>query len=289
MIRTRLMRVPRRTSTARAGQRRRSPRPARPASREGCTRASTPPPAGSHTDIPPPPCSWMAMSITCCAMVGTATLIWAHPAETGSPEILESRATKRRAAPDSRAWLIAIRASSERVRGCRRGSRSASRKRPVRWPRLRGELRETASARPIRPHAVMDPARTQSAPVRSRMRRRAEPALAAGHANVVKGGNLAVPTAARRRSPHCRGAGARPGRPACPTGREHHGCAAHARSASGSVRPMNTRILHCGCPTPLDHHFRPLMTISSPSRTAVAAIWRRFDLLFRRTEPLLRI
>ena len=44
------------------------------------------------------------------------------------------------------------------------------------------------------------------------------------------------------------------------------------RSASGSVSPMKTRILQSGLPTPVDHHLRPLMTISSPSTTAVAAM-----------------
>ena len=44
------------------------------------------------------------------------------------------------------------------------------------------------------------------------------------------------------------------------------------RSASGSESPMNTRILQSGCPTPVDHHLRPLMTTSSPSTTAVASM-----------------
>ena len=44
------------------------------------------------------------------------------------------------------------------------------------------------------------------------------------------------------------------------------------RSASGSVSPMKTRILQSGWPTPVDHHLRPLITTSSPSTTAVAAM-----------------
>ena len=44
------------------------------------------------------------------------------------------------------------------------------------------------------------------------------------------------------------------------------------RSASGSVSPMKTKILQSGWPTPVDHHLRPLMTTSSPSTTAVAAM-----------------
>ena len=44
------------------------------------------------------------------------------------------------------------------------------------------------------------------------------------------------------------------------------------RSASGSVSPMNTKILQSGWPTPVDHHLLPLMTTSSPSTTAVAAM-----------------
>ena len=44
------------------------------------------------------------------------------------------------------------------------------------------------------------------------------------------------------------------------------------RSASGSVSPMNTKTRQSGWPTPVDHHLRPLMTISSPSTIAVAAM-----------------
>ena len=44
------------------------------------------------------------------------------------------------------------------------------------------------------------------------------------------------------------------------------------RSASGSVSPMKTKILQSGLPAPVDHHLRPLMTTSSPSTTAVAAM-----------------
>ncbi len=44
------------------------------------------------------------------------------------------------------------------------------------------------------------------------------------------------------------------------------------RSASGSLSPMNTRILQSGWPTPVDHHLRPLMTTSSPSTMAVASM-----------------
>ncbi len=35
---------------------------------------------------------------------------------------------------------------------------------------------------------------------------------------------------------------------------------------------MNTKILQSGWPTPVDHHLRPLITISSPSTTAVASM-----------------
>ena len=35
---------------------------------------------------------------------------------------------------------------------------------------------------------------------------------------------------------------------------------------------MKTRILQSGLPTPVDHHLRPLMTTSSPSICAVAAM-----------------
>ena len=44
------------------------------------------------------------------------------------------------------------------------------------------------------------------------------------------------------------------------------------RSASGSVTPMNTKILQSGWPTPVDHHLRPLTTTSSPSTTQVASM-----------------
>ena len=44
------------------------------------------------------------------------------------------------------------------------------------------------------------------------------------------------------------------------------------RSASGSVSPMKTRILQSGLPMPVENHLRPLMTTSSPSTTAVAAM-----------------
>src|SRR6202451_4207989 len=37
--------------------------------------------------------------------------------------------------------------------------------------------------------------------------------------------------------------------------------------AEGSLLPMNIAILHRGSPAPEDHHFRPLITYSSPSRT----------------------
>ena len=35
---------------------------------------------------------------------------------------------------------------------------------------------------------------------------------------------------------------------------------------------MKTRILHSGLPMPVENHLRPLMTTSSPSMTAVAAM-----------------
>ena len=35
---------------------------------------------------------------------------------------------------------------------------------------------------------------------------------------------------------------------------------------------MKTSTLQSGLPTPVDHHLRPLMTISSPSTSAVAAM-----------------
>jgi hypothetical protein len=35
---------------------------------------------------------------------------------------------------------------------------------------------------------------------------------------------------------------------------------------------MKTKIRQSGWPTPVDHHLRPLTTISSPSTTAVAAM-----------------
>ncbi len=35
---------------------------------------------------------------------------------------------------------------------------------------------------------------------------------------------------------------------------------------------MNTKTLQSGWPTPVDHHLRPLITISSPSTTAVASM-----------------
>ena len=35
---------------------------------------------------------------------------------------------------------------------------------------------------------------------------------------------------------------------------------------------MKTKTLHSGLPTPVDHHLRPLMTTSSPSTRAVAAM-----------------
>ena len=45
------------------------------------------------------------------------------------------------------------------------------------------------------------------------------------------------------------------------------------RCASGSVRPMKMATLQFGCPTPVENHFRPLSTTSSPSTTAVAAMF----------------
>src|SRR5580658_9987621 len=40
--------------------------------------------------------------------------------------------------------------------------------------------------------------------------------------------------------------------------------------ADGSVLPMKMATLHRGSPAPEDHHFRPLITYSSRSRTMLA-------------------
>src|ERR1700674_4861351 len=40
--------------------------------------------------------------------------------------------------------------------------------------------------------------------------------------------------------------------------------------AEGSVLPIKIAILHRGSPAPEDHHFRPLIRYSSPSRTILA-------------------
>ncbi len=45
-----------------------------------------------------------------------------------------------------------------------------------------------------------------------------------------------------------------------------------SRFSGVSRRPMKTAIRHSGCPTPVDHHLRPLMTTSSPWTTAVASM-----------------
>src|SRR2546429_9912892 len=49
------------------------------------------------------------------------------------------------------------------------------------------------------------------------------------------------------------------------------------RGAEGSVLPMRMNILQRGSPAPDDHHLRPLMTYTSPSRTIEVSMFVASD------------
>ncbi len=224
------------------------------------------PPAGSRRTGRRAPCSWMAMSITSSAMVGTATLICDTSLRApASPLVSSSHAV---CSTSSRAWLIAMRAFAIRSRLPPRfasGLPNATRSVAARARQLQRPL-----GQPDQPHAVVDPPGAEAAlgdletaAGPGDHRRQRQPHV--GEADLAVAERLVAVAEHRQHPLDLR----RPRRPSAP-------------APSSAAVPVGVRVGEAHeddeaavrvADAGADHHFRPLRTISSPLTIAVAAMF----------------
>jgi DNA-binding transcriptional LysR family regulator len=209
--------------------------------------------------MPPPPCAWMAQSITWHAMLGAATLIIAislAAALLPTVSIICAALSTRK-----RAWSMSMRASAmrSRVTPC---SATGGRR-----PRATG-CACTSGPAPLgqadQAHAVVNAARSQAALGDLEAAALAQQDVGDRHAHILEHGfGMAMRRIVEAEHRHV----AQHGHARRVARHDDHRLLLVAVGLSGSVLPMKMKTLQRGSLAPDDHHLRPLITYSSPSRS----------------------
>ena len=215
--------------------------------------------SGVSSDMPAPPCTWMARSMTFVAARGRRS--WPSRPGAGRPCCPRRRSPRRPSWHSSRACSISSRDSATCC--CSMPWSASGPPNATRVLARSHHHRQRPLRRAQRPHAVVDPAGAEPGLGRGEPAALLAEHVGHRHPDAVEA-HLRVPVlvvpAQHRQVPHDRDPGG-------VERHQHHRLLPVRRGAAGRSCPSRSAAVQRGSSAPLVHHLRPVMTYSSPSRS----------------------